>query len=68
MNPFAAAPLLPCLGFVVVDRRTGAVVARCKTLNGARRSADRRDNEYGAYRFHAREAMPSEVKRSTTQC
>lgn len=48
------------LGYVVVDRRTGTIVGRCKTLTGARRSADRRDNEYGAYRFHARAAMPSE--------
>lgn len=47
-------------GYVVVDRRTGAIVARCKTLNGARRSVDRRDNEYGGYRFHARPALPSE--------
>ena len=48
-------------GYVVVDRRTGAIVARCKTLAGARRSVDRRDNEYGAYRYHARPAMPSEA-------
>lgn len=50
-------------GYVVVDSRTGAVVARCKTLNGARRSVDRRDNEYGGYRFRARAAMPSECSR-----
>jgi hypothetical protein len=48
-------------GYVVIDRRTGAVVARCKTLNGARRSADRRDNQYGGYRYLARAAMPSEA-------
>jgi hypothetical protein len=56
-------------GFVVVDRRTGAIVARCKTREGALRSVDRRDNEYGAYRFYARAAMPSEApgfKRSTS--
>lgn len=47
-------------GYVVIDSRTGAVVARCKTREGARRSADRRDNEYGAYRYKARAAMPSE--------
>lgn len=49
-------------GYVVVDRRTGAIVGRCKTLTGARRSVDRRDNKYGGYRFHARAAMPSEAK------
>jgi hypothetical protein len=37
--------------YAVIDNRTGAVVARCKTLAGARRSRDRRDNEYGGYRF-----------------
>ena len=52
---------MSALGYVVIDRRTGAVVGRCKTLNGARRSADRRDLQYGAYRYHARAAMPSEA-------
>jgi hypothetical protein len=47
--------------FVVIDCRTGAVVARCKTITGARRSADRRDMEYGAYRYSARAAMPNET-------
>ena len=50
------------LGYVVVDSRTGSVVARCKTLNAARRSADRRDCQYGAYRYRARAAMPSEAQ------
>lgn len=50
------------LGYVVVDRKTGAIVARCKTREGARRSVDRRDNEYGAYRYYARPAQASEVK------
>lgn len=49
-------------GYVVVDRRTGAVVGRCKSREGARRSVDRRDNEYGGYRYFARPAMPSEAK------
>lgn len=51
------------LGYVVVDGRTGAIVARCKTLDGARRSADRRDLQYGAYRYRARAALPSECQR-----
>ena len=46
---------------VVIDRRTGAVVARCTTIKGARRSAERRDMAYGAYRYSARAAMPSEM-------
>lgn len=49
-------------GYVVIDTRTGAIVARCKTRDGARRSADRRDIEYGAYRYRARPAMPSESR------
>lgn len=49
-------------GYVVIDNRTGAIVARCKTRKGARRSADRRDNEYGAYRYRVRAALPSEYK------
>lgn len=35
--------------YLVINIRTGAIVARCKTLTGARRSRDRKDNEYGAY-------------------
>ena len=35
--------------YLVINIRTGDIVARCKTLAGARRSMDRRDNEYGAY-------------------
>jgi hypothetical protein len=31
---------------------TRTIVGRAKTRAGARRSADRRDREYGAYRFH----------------
>ena len=37
--------------YEIVDRKTGAVVGRAKTLAGARRSVDRRDNEYGGYRY-----------------
>lgn len=35
--------------FHVINIRTGRVVAKCKTKNGARLSLDRKDNEYGAY-------------------
>lgn len=41
--------------YEIVDRHTGKVVGRARTLAGARRSVDRRDCEYGAYRFYARE-------------
>lgn len=51
-------------GYVVIDRRTGAIVSRAKTRAGANRAVDRRDNEYGGYRFYARAAMPSEYKPS----
>lgn len=33
----------------IFNRRTGSHVATCKTLKGARRAVDRRDNAYGAY-------------------
>ena len=49
-------------GYLVIDSRTGAIVSRCKTRTAANRSADRRDNEYGAYRYKVRAAMPSESK------
>ena len=38
----------------VIDNRTGAIVGTCKTRAAANRSADKRDNEYGAYRFSVR--------------
>lgn len=43
--------------YEIVDRKTGQVVSRCKTLAGARRSVDRRDNAYGAYRYMARKVI-----------
>jgi hypothetical protein len=42
--------------YQIIDRHTGAVVGKAATLNGARRSVDRRDNAYGAYRFTFRKA------------
>lgn len=35
----------------VIDRQTGKVVATAVSLKSARRVVDRRDNEYGGYRF-----------------
>ena len=38
--------------YIVYNRKTNAVVSRCKTLKGARRALDRHDNIYGGY-IHA---------------
>jgi hypothetical protein len=37
--------------YLVIDRHTGRVVGKCKTLRAARLSVDKRDNAYGAYRY-----------------
>lgn len=37
--------------YEIIDRQTGQVVGTAQTLKGARRSVDRRDNAYGAYRY-----------------
>lgn len=39
------------ISFNIVDSQTGAIVGTAKTRAGANRSADRRDNAYGAYRY-----------------
>lgn len=39
--------------FNIVDNHTRAIVGTAKTLKGALRSVDKRDNAYGAYRFRA---------------
>ena len=39
------------MAYEIVDRHTGAVVGRVKTLKGAARAVDQRDNAYGGYRF-----------------
>lgn len=40
--------------YEIVDRQTGRVVGTARTHAGAIRSRDRRDNEYGAYRYFVR--------------
>ena len=40
--------------YEIIDRQTKKVVATAKTRAGATRAVDRRDNEYGAYRYAAR--------------
>lgn len=40
--------------YKIVDTHTGATVAQGLTRKGATRSADRRDNAYGAYRYSVR--------------
>ncbi len=37
----------------IVDKQTGRIVATAKTTASARRAVDRRDNDYGAYRYRA---------------
>lgn len=37
--------------YLIIDRHTGRVVGKCKSLAAARRSIDKRDNEYGGYRY-----------------
>jgi len=39
--------------FDIVDRHTKRVVTTALTRAGANRAVDRRDNEYGAYRYKA---------------
>lgn len=40
--------------YEIIDTHTGQRVATTKTRAGARRSANRRDAEYGAYRYRVR--------------
>lgn len=40
--------------YVVIDRQSGKVLSKPMSLVQARRSVDRRDNAYGAYRFGTR--------------
>jgi hypothetical protein len=42
-NPNEGAP------FTIFNRRTGETTGKANTLKGARRSKDRKDNEYGGY-------------------
>lgn len=41
------------IGYDIIDRQTKTIVGHAKTRAGATRSVDRRDNEYGGYRFRA---------------
>lgn len=49
-------------GYHIVDNHTGSIVGFAKTLKRASRSVDRRDNEYGAYRYSHRRAVKEDVK------
>lgn len=44
----------------IIDRQTKQVVGTAKTRAGATRSVDRRDNEYGAYRYYAKPVYEGE--------
>jgi hypothetical protein len=41
--------------YEIIDCHTGKVVARTKTLGGALRACDRRDQAYGAVRYRHQE-------------
>jgi hypothetical protein len=41
------------IGYNIIDRQTKAKVGFAKTRAGATRSVDKRDNEYGGYRFYS---------------
>ena len=49
------------LFYEIVDKMTGRVVGKAKTRKSASRACDRRDNEYGAYRYHARPVYAQEA-------
>jgi hypothetical protein len=55
-NPFdAATQHLPAIvRYDIIDRQTGAIVGTTKKRAIASAMVTRRDNAYGAYRFHAR--------------
>lgn len=38
----------------IIDKQTDKIVGSTKTLKAACRAVDRRDNEYGAYRYTKR--------------
>lgn len=38
--------------FAIIENKTGKVVGKAKTREGARRAVDKRDNAYGAYAYH----------------
>jgi hypothetical protein len=40
--------------FDIIDRQTGKIVSTALTRAGANRAVDRRDNQYGAYRYMAK--------------
>lgn len=42
--------------FEIYDKHTGAIVSKAKTISGARKAVDRRDNQYGGYRYSYRKA------------
>ena len=53
------------VNYHIIDRQTGAIVGKAKTLRGARASVDRRDNAYGGYRYYAKRVTPYECQEST---
>jgi hypothetical protein len=50
------------IGYVVEDRHTGTIIRKYKAEQGAtaRRFVDKKDNEYGAYRYSAIPVYPGD--------
>ena len=48
-------------GYRIIDRKTGKVVDKAKTKNGAHRAIDNHDNKYGGYKHYA-EAIYGDAK------
>lgn len=68
-NPFAYSPAewlarIQIVRFDIIDKHTGEIVGHAKTRHGATRAADRRDNEYGAYRYGVRAVYANGDERS----
>lgn len=44
----------------IIDKQTGRKVGECKTVRRANTSVDRRDNQYGGYRYRAQPVWPEQ--------
>jgi hypothetical protein len=48
--------------FQVIDKQTGTVVGTYSTVKRARAARERKDLEYGAYRYMVREVVSGSVR------
>lgn len=63
-DPAEVLKRIQIVRFDIIDKHTGAVVGKATTRKGATRAADRRDNEYGAYRYGVRAVYANGDERS----